>query len=190
MIFLYTKPYKLFFLFTITIILFNNITAQKRYFYTNKPYGSEALFNPITMIINGGYDITQLQSVSNNVYDHQYGRMFNTVMRNLGDPITAINNYGWGKLLRTEILPLSFEKGNMQYINSAFPGYLIVQTSPVKCSQTEHPDVLEIFSSELDAPFISTSPFSNIFKIRATEKKIIIIRERINIFSITVCKQF
>lgn len=104
----------LFFLFNITLLVSGQ--NNRKYFYTGKGYGSEALFNPLTLLFNGGYDVTQLQQVSHSVKGHPYGKMFRVVMKNLGDPFTAVNNYGWGNFLRGEILPLSFEKGNMQWI--------------------------------------------------------------------------
>ena len=77
--------YELPFLFLFLILAFNTLTfCQKRYFYTNKDYGSEALFNPLTLLINGGYDITQFQSVSNKINDPDFGRKLNNVLGNLG----------------------------------------------------------------------------------------------------------
>ena len=105
---------------TLSIIFFSlviiNVSAQKRYFYTNKPYGSEALFNPITLLINGGYDICQLQSVPNRITEPAYSKMLRTVLQNLGDPFPRIKAYGWSKFLRTEFLPLSFTVETMQWI--------------------------------------------------------------------------
>jgi len=89
---------------------------EKNYFYTNKPYGSEALFNPITLFINGSYDVTQLQLVSNRIGDQQYGKTFHVVMRSLGHPFESIDHYGWKLFLRTEFLPLSFKKTELQWI--------------------------------------------------------------------------
>jgi hypothetical protein len=106
-------------IFIIILLLFSvnsNIHPQKRYFYTNRPYGSEALFNPITLIVNGGYDICQLQSVPNKITEPQYGRMLSNVLHNLGDPFPRIKQYGWSRFLRTEFLPLSFTVETMQWI--------------------------------------------------------------------------
>lgn len=115
-------PHKLTLNLTLTIpILFflvgEGLYAQeKNYFYTNKPYGSEALFNPITLFINGSYDVTQLQLVSNRIGDQQYDKTFHVVMRNLGHPFESIDHYGWKLFLRTEFLPLSFKKTELQWI--------------------------------------------------------------------------
>jgi hypothetical protein len=92
------------------------ISAQKYYFYTNKPYGSESLFNPLSLLINGGFDITQLQSVSNRLKGQEYARMAHVVNKNLGDPFTSISHYGWSKFLRTEFLPISFTVQTMQWV--------------------------------------------------------------------------
>lgn len=98
------------------VVLFSNTHSQKRYFYTNKDYGSEALFNPITLIVNGGFDVCQLQSVPNRIGDLQYGKMTGVVLRNLGDPFKSISEYGWSRFLRTEFLPISYTQDNMQWI--------------------------------------------------------------------------
>lgn len=98
-------------------ILFpSSIIPQKRYFYTNKNYGSESLFNPLTLLINGGYDVTQLQMVTNKVTDLKYEKMSAIVWKNLRDPFHSIKLYGWSKFLRTEFLPISFTPETMQWI--------------------------------------------------------------------------
>ncbi|MGE5398820.1 MAG: hypothetical protein ACM3S2_00355 [Ignavibacteriales bacterium] len=106
--------------FLISVLLFSvslsSYGQEKRYFYTGKDYGSEALFNPFSLMINGGYDICQLQSVSNRIGDHEYGRMLHNVLFNLGNPFRSISRYGWNRFMRTEFLPISFGKEDMQWI--------------------------------------------------------------------------
>lgn len=89
---------------------------EQNYFYTNKKYGSEALFNPISLLLNGAYDVSQLQSVTNRISDPDFSRKAKTVFRNLGNPFESIRNYGVSKFFRGEILPLGWEKGDMQWI--------------------------------------------------------------------------
>lgn len=90
---------------------------QKRnYFYTNKNYGSESLFNPVSLLINGAFDVSQLQSISNKIYDPNFSRKARTVFKNLGNPFESIRNYGVSKFLQGELLPIKWEKGNMQWI--------------------------------------------------------------------------
>ena len=82
----------------------------------NKDYGSEALFNPLILLLNGGYDITQLQSVSNKIDNPDFGRMLKNVLGNLGDPFPHIRKYGTWKFFRQELLPLGFGADNMQWL--------------------------------------------------------------------------
>jgi hypothetical protein len=89
---------------------------EKNFFYTGKPYGSEALFNPITLFINGSFDVTQLQLISNRIGDQEYDKTFHIVMRSLGHPFENIKHYGWNLFLRTEFFPISFKKQEMQWI--------------------------------------------------------------------------
>ena len=93
-----------------------NLFGQDNYFYTGKTYGSEALFNPITVLINGGFDIVQLQSVSNKLSDHNYSHKATIVWRSLTHPFDAISKLGWSDFLTTEIFPLSFKREKMQWI--------------------------------------------------------------------------
>ena len=108
------KSFPIYILFLL-IMIQGNTFPQKRYFYTNKDYGSEALFNPLTLLINGGYDITQLQSVSNKIYDPDFGRQLRNVLGNLGDPFPRIRKYNTWKFIRQEIFPLGFGADNMQW---------------------------------------------------------------------------
>jgi len=103
----------------ILILIFisqHSYSQKKNYFYTNKEYGSEALFNPITLLINGAYDVTQLQSVTNKIHDPDFLRKARVVFKNLGNPFESIRQYGVSKFLQGEFLPLKWEKGNMQWI--------------------------------------------------------------------------
>jgi hypothetical protein len=108
-------------LFLITIIFFAILNCEifpqdKNYFYTNKNYGSEALFNPISLLINGAYDVSQLQLVTNRIYDPDFSKKSRVVFKNLGNPFESIRQYGVSKFLQGEFLPLKWEKGNMQWI--------------------------------------------------------------------------
>ncbi len=98
------------------LMMNSKLTAQKKYyFYTGKEYGSESLLNPLTVIINGGFDITQLQSVSNRLGDHLYGRMFHNVLLNLGDPFPRIKYYGTSKFIK-ELFPTAMSKETAPWI--------------------------------------------------------------------------
>jgi hypothetical protein len=92
-------------------------SQEKHYFYTGKDYGSESLFNPFSLMINGGYDVTQLQSVSNKITGHHYAAMAHNVAGNLFvHPFKSIELYGWKKFLTTEFFPLSFKVEDLQWV--------------------------------------------------------------------------
>lgn len=90
--------------------------GQQNYFYTGKNYGSESLFNPVSLIFNGGYDVSQLQMATNTVNDPDFGNKARVVLKNLASPLKSISVYGWDKFLKGEFFPLTFEKGDMQWI--------------------------------------------------------------------------
>ncbi|MGE5432159.1 MAG: hypothetical protein ACM3QX_13845 [Syntrophomonadaceae bacterium] len=102
---------------TFVFLITGSAFCQKNYFYTGKDYGSEALFNPFTLFVNGGFDVTQLQSVSNRIAGHKYAQMTNNVVQNLFvHPFESIDKYGWKKFLTTEFLPLSYKVEELQWI--------------------------------------------------------------------------
>lgn len=109
------KSGSIYILFCFLLCFLKGASAQERFFYTNKPYGSEALFNPLTLFVNGGYDITQLQSVSNIINDHRYGPMFRNVIGNLADPFPRIRKYGTAKFFE-ELVPFTFSKETAPWI--------------------------------------------------------------------------
>ncbi|MDT8322862.1 MAG: hypothetical protein RRA94_02035 [Bacteroidota bacterium] len=81
------------------------------FYYHGKSYGSEAQFSPLTVLLNGGYDILQLDKYEQHIFRYPLGRNASTVLRNLGRPLPLINSYGWGRFLSTEVLPLNFSRG-------------------------------------------------------------------------------
>ena len=89
---------------------FGQVYAQQHYFYKGRDYGSEALFNPLTVFINASYDIAQLDGYSNDIFRYDYARNASTVFRNLGNPFGQISRFGWGNFLTKEIFPLSVSK--------------------------------------------------------------------------------
>jgi hypothetical protein len=81
--------------------------AQERpyYFYRGRDFGSEATFNPMVKLLQGGFYILDTDNRSNNPFNVRYGNGFSNVGWNLLHPFSAIHEYGWGRFLTTEILP-------------------------------------------------------------------------------------
>ncbi len=77
------------------------------FFYRNLPYGSEALYNPLTVILNGSYDVLQFDGMPRNISRYPYYRGGKNVIANLGNPFPAIRRFGVGNFLQQELLPLN-----------------------------------------------------------------------------------
>jgi hypothetical protein len=81
-----------------------------RRFYTGKNYGSESEFNPLTEILNEGYDILSLDHTDRHFLNRPYGYAASNVFKSVLHPIKSFELYGWNNLLRSEILPLSLKR--------------------------------------------------------------------------------
>jgi hypothetical protein len=89
--------------------------AQERYFYHNLPYGSEALYNPISLILNGSYDIIQMENRSREIFRLPYAQGTENVFRNLASPFSMISEYGWWNFIKREVFPLSLNVNDGQW---------------------------------------------------------------------------
>jgi hypothetical protein len=75
------------------------------YFYHGLKFGSEAIFNPPTKLLQGGYYILDTDNRSNNPFVVDYEAGFSNVTWNLLHPGAALGEYGWGRFLTSEVLP-------------------------------------------------------------------------------------
>ncbi len=80
---------------------------ERAYFYHGLDYGSESNIHPLQMILNGGFGIMQISNRSNRLEDVDFKGGWDLLWFNLGDPIGAIENEGWGDFVRMEILPFA-----------------------------------------------------------------------------------
>ncbi|CAG1771508.1 hypothetical protein BAC3_01865 [uncultured bacterium] len=104
------------------LILFaSSLFPQMNYFYTGKEYGSEALFNPVSLFLNAGYDILQINRIGRGIFEFDYRASSQNLFKSLGSPLRQINDYGWNLFLTSEIFPLNFDPKNAQW----FPNYQI-----------------------------------------------------------------
>jgi hypothetical protein len=79
-----------------------------RHFYFGRDYGSEALYNPVWVIVNRGFDELQLRPQNRNPFQQNYLLDGRNVAKNVLSPFKAIESEGWGRFTREELLPLSF----------------------------------------------------------------------------------
>ncbi len=86
------------------------------YFYHALDYGSEADYNPLSFIINGGFDILQTENQSRNLGNIKYITGVRNLTFNLASPLKSIQAYGVKQFFADEVLPLSADKKNMQWL--------------------------------------------------------------------------
>jgi hypothetical protein len=89
---------------------------ETRYFYFGRDYGSEALYNPVWVLVNRGFDELQLRPQSRNPFQQNYLLDGRNVAKNVANPINAIEWEGWGRFTREELLPLSFTTATARWL--------------------------------------------------------------------------
>lgn len=94
---------------------FSVCAGQERYYYSGRDYGSEAMYNPLSLILNGSYDIIQLEGHARDFLTYPYRAGARNVLHNLGSPFSAIARHGVSNFLRREVFPLSFSVGEAQW---------------------------------------------------------------------------
>ena len=82
-------------------------SRRGRRFYTGKRHGSEAQFNPLSLVVNGGFDQLRTRGADKHVFRRSYGVAATSVWRSVTRPDRAVARYGWGRWVRDELLPLS-----------------------------------------------------------------------------------
>ena len=85
------------------------------FFYHGRDYGSEAMVQPLRMVINSGYGIMQLDNRSASVVDVDYEGNWRGLRRNLAHPVTAIEDEGWKNFFLKEVVPFSTNTTEARY---------------------------------------------------------------------------
>lgn len=99
---------KLFLSVATIVFIFSFTHIQAQYFYTGKTYGSEAMFNPINVLLNNGYDIIQLGNKQRTIFDFPYSHATKNVWKSLTHPVKTISEYDVNKFITNELFPLTF----------------------------------------------------------------------------------
>lgn len=108
-------------LLMVALVLHAGAQEMKHYFYRSLPYGSEAAFNPISLLVNGGFDELQVYEFSHSVSQIPWKIGSRNVWKNIFAPFSQINKYGWDRFLRYEVFPTTLNSRNAQY----FPNYTL-----------------------------------------------------------------
>ncbi len=93
-----------------------------RYFYYHpgQDYGTESVFNPGTVILNGTFDILRNGAHSKLLLEQPYELGMRNVWNNITHPIANIRQYGWKPFISEEIFPLHLNKNQVRYL----PNYM------------------------------------------------------------------
>jgi hypothetical protein len=109
------------------LMLTASLSAQDSrpyYFYHALPYGSQATYNPLNVIINGGYGILQLRyyedDLGHRILDYPYREWWLNVWQTVGHPIRTINEFGWKRFITTEVVPLTARTHRNQWVPNYF----------------------------------------------------------------------
>ncbi len=85
------------------------------YFYRGYSYGSQASYSPLSVVMNGSFDILQVSNRNNKLFDLRIASGMRNVWENVTRPSGVISQYGWGRFIRTEVIPTSIKLENAQY---------------------------------------------------------------------------
>ena len=89
--------------------------AKPRYFYFGLDYGSQALYGPLWVFVNRGYDVLQDHVAGRNIFTFDYRTNLGNVARNIANPFPAISADGWKTFLTEEIFPLTFTQSTARW---------------------------------------------------------------------------
>jgi hypothetical protein len=74
------------------------------------------MFNPISVLMNGGLDVLQSYNSSTRADGIPWDKGATSVWRNVTSPAYYINRYGWNKFLRQEVFPTSLDITKAQWV--------------------------------------------------------------------------
>ena len=106
------------FLGILVLLLQSQLICQEKeyFFYNPEEVGSEALYNPLSVIANAGFDSFQIIEDRLPTWKEVYwSRSTTNVWRSATSPLPIINRFGWSRFLRQEIFPISFNINDAQY---------------------------------------------------------------------------
>jgi hypothetical protein len=98
-------------------------TSGGPYFFQDLPYGSEANYGPLAVLLNRGFALSLMEGRTRRLADFPYG--FDAVMNSLAHPADAIERSGgWWQFVRQEMLPLSYKNTDQKWYTN-YTGHLI-----------------------------------------------------------------
>jgi hypothetical protein len=103
----------------------NDSDARPFFFYHALPYGTQLNYNPMNVIINGGFGILQItdfieDEYGGEIFRYPYQEWGKNVWQTVGHPIKTINEFGWGEFITTELFPLTLNMEGNQWVPNYF----------------------------------------------------------------------
>jgi len=102
--------------YILILALFLYTPLKSQYYYTGKTYGSEAMFNPVNVILNNGYDIIQLGNKPRTIFDFPYSHATENVWNSITHPGKTISAYGVKRFITNELFPLELNVNGAQWV--------------------------------------------------------------------------
>ncbi len=93
------------------------------FFYKGLGYGSQAVYNPAALVINGGYGIWQVPSRAGDrrIFEAPYRRWWRNSWSSIGHPLRTIEAVGWDRFLTNEIFPADpLDRNREQFVPNYF----------------------------------------------------------------------
>jgi hypothetical protein len=109
----------------ILLIIISSLFAEKYYYYhPDIKIGSEAYFNPISMSLNGGFDILRNGAHDKRLTGQHYQNGAKLLFRGLANPNKYIENVGWDNFLAQEFPNVNMTKEKLNFMPN-FPIHTI-----------------------------------------------------------------
>ena len=89
--------------------------AENYLFYKGLNYGSQAVYNPLSMTISATFDVLQINNRTNDLKTLHLANGFANVWDNFINPLPAVRQYGYKQFFSSEIFPLGLSRDSYQY---------------------------------------------------------------------------
>ena len=109
--------------FSCCLLSSSRLQGQEKnyYFFHSYDYGSEALFNPISVFVNGGCDTYQQLDRPSTFEAIPWKKGATSVWRSVISPLPVISDFGWNRFLGQEIFPTKLDMNHTQWV----PNYML-----------------------------------------------------------------
>ena len=105
--------------FLLIILSTSSLVSQEKKYYFYNPlnnFGSDLTFNPITLMINGSFDILRNGGTTKNIFELPYKTGIKNVVTNITHPKCNIEKYGWKNFRTNEIFNTNFDIDRLQFL--------------------------------------------------------------------------